>query len=420
MKSEGPKAVAPQTVPLPQAVPQTLHQAILRSVPGYELQMMIGKGAFSECWLAKHLLTGRRVAIKVVPRAEDYAFLEREITIWKDLDHPNIIQLYEVIPKENAIYLSMEYAKDGEVFDYLKNRPTGIPEKDALSIFAQLCLAIKYMHDNCIAHRDIKLENILLTNKIVKLADFGFSTQFSTERPCQEWLGSPDYSAPEILRNEPYDPRKSDSWSLGVVLFALMTGYLPFSRSEDDDGIIVDIELKVRERVLQGNFYLPASIPKSVQTIIINLLQDDPKSRWSTEKVLESYSLQQHIPICLNFCKGTIPRVLVSQLPGVINAMQSKGSNLDATRALWKIMAGRSDDLDGRSDDNTNGLNSGLDGASSSSLAKDFEPGPDENSSSWKNVFGFLPWPMAQYRNVENTGLSSAESSSGGSSSAGS
>ncbi|PJF19989.1 BMA-PAR-1, isoform d [Paramicrosporidium saccamoebae] len=350
--------------------------------------------------------------------------LEREVELWKGLEHQNIVQLYEVITLEGKVYLSMEYAEEGELFRLLEDHPNGLPEKQALRIFVQICSAIKYMHDHNIAHRDIKLENAFLSGGVAKLGDFGFAARALPNQECDEWLGSPEYSAPEILRNEPYHPKRSDSWSLGVVLFSLMTGYLPFSRAEDDSPGSENVEQRVRERVLSGDYSIPEFIPDELRNIIYNLLVQSPNMRWTPARILEDCYLQQYITVDQPKKTKTLGNISVCDLSGVSESMQAKGSKPNAAYALCKIIQKnphryewRAYSSDNSSFSTTNdndlgdnfvpseripGNKSFLDDNSTPELFV-YSQVPTRGHSLWQNAFGFLKWKSdsTPYKNVD-------------------
>jgi len=166
----------------------------------------------------------------------------------KLLNHPNIVKLYEVIDTPTELYLFMEYASSGEIFDYLVAHGR-MKEKEARRIYRQIVSAIDYCHNLHVIHRDLKAENLLLdSNMNVKIADFGFSNQFSPGQRLNTWCGSPPYAAPELFQGKEYSGPEVDIWSLGVVLYVLVCGGLPF------DGSTL---AKLRARVLAGKFKVP-------------------------------------------------------------------------------------------------------------------------------------------------------------------
>ena len=215
-----------------------------------------------------HRLTGTRVAIKQIPKAMS-ASLTREIHHHRQLHHPNVTQLYEVIATESNIWLVTELCSGGELFDYLSEKGR-LAENEVRLLFGQLCLAIAYVHEKGIVHRDLKLENVLLDERCrVKLGDFGFTREFERGTLLETFCGTTGYAAPEMLLAKKYlgpgelaldsisYPRTDvwntltpevDIWSLGVILYTLLTGTLPFD--DDDDSIM-------REKVIIGEYEDP-------------------------------------------------------------------------------------------------------------------------------------------------------------------
>ena len=172
----------------------------------YKLLKTIGKGNFAKVKLAKHLPTGKEVAIKIIDKAQlNHSSLQklfREVRIMKMLDHQNIVKLYQVIDTEKTLYLVMEYASGGEVFDYLVAHGR-MKEKEARSKFRQIVSAVQYCHQKHIIHRDLKAENLLLDSEMnIKIADFGFSNEFSPGHKLDTFCGSPPYAAPELFQGE--------------------------------------------------------------------------------------------------------------------------------------------------------------------------------------------------------------------------
>ena len=323
--------------------------------PGYTIVREIGRGGFGTCWLALHRLTGCPVAIKAIsggPVAQRKA-LEREIGLWQSLEHPNIIHLYEVWSEGPTTCIIQEYAPGGDLFDLLDQQRSSakqLPPSRGLAIFAQICRAVEYLHARGIAHRDLKLENILITTtlqnrEVAKVGDFGFAISTAGSDLSQEWMGSIEYAAPEVLANEPYDPRRADCWSLGVVLFALLVGYLPFSKPEDDAPGLFDVEKKVRQRILAHDLRLPASIPDgSLSSLVKNLLHPNPAHRWSVTRALRALDQAMGRELPPEEPPPNLQRMLASiplaRLPGIqewLEAGQGR-RRLDAVNALCKIM----------------------------------------------------------------------------------
>lgn len=169
----------------------------------------------------------------------------------KMLNHPNIVKLIQVIETEKTTYLIMEYASKGELFDYLVLNGR-MKEKEAREKFRQIVSAVQYCHQKGIVHRDLKAENLLLDADLnIKIADFGFSNEFTTGSKLDTYCGSPPYAAPELFRGLKYDGPEVDVWSLGVLLYTMVSGTLPF------DGATLR---ELRERVLRGKYRLVLKI----------------------------------------------------------------------------------------------------------------------------------------------------------------
>jgi len=179
---------------------------------------------------------------------KELALLEREIDIMKKLQHPNIIQLMEVIDSQDTLYLVLEYVSGGELFDSIVNRGS-YTEEEAAKIIKQILDAINYVHSLGIAHRDLKPENLLLLgdgSDTVKIADFGLSKDFSEEKLSTS-CGTPDYVAPEVLVGDPYD-KSVDIWSIGVITYVLLCGFPPFYGDSQKD---------LFENIMKGNYDFP-------------------------------------------------------------------------------------------------------------------------------------------------------------------
>ncbi|KAJ3069802.1 hypothetical protein HDU98_007151 [Podochytrium sp. JEL0797] len=250
------------------------------SIGYYDLEKSVGEGNFAKVKLATHCLTGEKVAVKIIDKEKlDPATakkLFREVRIMKLLNHPHIVRLYEVIDTPNELYLIMEYAAGGEIFDYLVAHGR-MKEKEARRHFRQIISAIEYCHEMRIIHRDLKAENLLLdANMNIKIADFGFSNQFNPGECLNTWCGSPPYAAPELFQGKEYLGPEVDIWSLGVVLYVLVCGALPF------DGSTLP---KLRARVLAGAYKVPFYMSTDCERLVKKMLVIDPKKRASLDQV---------------------------------------------------------------------------------------------------------------------------------------
>uniref|UniRef100_A0A8C9ULA4 non-specific serine/threonine protein kinase n=1 Tax=Spermophilus dauricus TaxID=99837 RepID=A0A8C9ULA4_SPEDA len=187
------------------------------------------QGNFGTVRLARHILTGAEVAVKTVGKGElDPAFLQAEVAIMKAVEHPSVVQLFQVVETADRVYLIMEYAGWGQLLQYIPEG-VGLPEQEAQGLFEQVASALRACHAQGIAHRDVKAENILLDARgLVKLCDFGLGCQFRRGELLHTVCGTATYWAPELFLDQPYHGPAVDVWSLGVVLYLMLTGHLPF------------------------------------------------------------------------------------------------------------------------------------------------------------------------------------------------
>ncbi|XP_064159593.1 MAP/microtubule affinity-regulating kinase 4 isoform X1 [Anguilla rostrata] len=251
-------------------------------IGNYRLLKTIGKGNFAKVKLARHILTGREVAIKIIDKTQlnptSLQKLFREVRIMKGLNHPNIVQLFEVIETDKTLYLIMEYASGGEVFDYLVSHGR-MKEKEARAKFRQIVSAVHYCHQKNIVHRDLKAENLLLdADSNIKIADFGFSNEFTLGNKLDTFCGSPPYAAPELFQGKKYDGPEVDIWSLGVILYTLVSGSLPF------DGQNLQ---ELRERVLRGKYRVPFYMSTDCEGILRRFLVLNPTKRCTLEQIMK-------------------------------------------------------------------------------------------------------------------------------------
>ncbi|XP_044157138.1 NUAK family SNF1-like kinase 1 [Bufo gargarizans] len=202
----------------------------------YQLLETLGRGTYGKVKRAVDKSTGMMVAVKLIQKDKitdelDRVHLQREIEITALLKHEHIIQVFEVFESTDKIIIVMEYASNGELYDFINNKHQ-LPESDARRFFRQIVSAVHYCHKNGIVHRDIKLENILLDENLnVKLADFGLSNLYHKNQVLETYCGSPLYASPEIVKGLPYHGPEVDCWALGVLLYALIYGSMPFDNS---------------------------------------------------------------------------------------------------------------------------------------------------------------------------------------------
>lgn len=300
----------------------------------WKLGKTLGRGATGRVLLGVHQTTGQKAAVKVVSKSElgeDQAAkagglpygIEREIIIMKLLTHPNVLRLYDVWETSKALYLVLEYVEGGELFDLLVERGP-LHEQEAVKYFRQIILGTAYCHALGICHRDLKPENLLLDASLnVKLADFGMAALESNGKLLETSCGLPHYAAPEIVSGLKYHGAASDVWSCGVILFALLTGRLPF-----DDENIRNLLLKVQA----GNFEMPQDLSPEAQDLIWRMLTVDPNDRILTSLVLSHRLL----------AKYTIPNedlISVKSLPHPDTAHRSLGSRKNIDRQILENLS---------------------------------------------------------------------------------
>ncbi|XP_051896066.1 serine/threonine-protein kinase SIK2a isoform X1 [Pristis pectinata] len=271
--------------------PGKLHRGPVR-VGFYDIERTLGKGNFAVVKLGRHRITKSEVAIKIIDKSQlDAVNLEkiyREVQIMKLLDHPHIIKLYQVMETKNMLYLVTEYAKNGEIFDYLANHGR-LSELEARRKFWQILSAVEYCHNRKIVHRDLKAENLLLdSNMNIKIADFGFGNFYEPGEPLATWCGSPPYAAPEVFEGQQYEGPLLDIWSLGVVLYVLVCGALPF------DGPTLPV---LRQRVLEGRFRIPYFMSEDCEHLIRRMLVLDPSKRLTIAQIKDHKWMLAEVPV---------------------------------------------------------------------------------------------------------------------------
>ena len=210
----------------------------------YIIKEIIGNGTFSKVKLGINKYTNEKVAIKLLEKKKitekkDLERIFREMSIVKNLNHPNIIKTYEIFENEKYYYIIMDYCKGGELFDYIVKKGR-LNEEETSFFFYQIINGLEYIHSKNIVHRDLKPENLLLTDKNkLKIIDFGLSNYFNLNKENKTKLlktpcGSPCYAAPEMVSGNKYNGFKTDIWAIGIVLYAMIVGYLPFEDSDND------------------------------------------------------------------------------------------------------------------------------------------------------------------------------------------
>ena len=289
-------------------------------LPNYRIGKTLGIGSFGKVKVAEHVLTGHKVAIKILNRKKIKAIhmeekVRREIKILRLFMHPHIIRLYEVLETPHDIFVVMEYVKSGELFDYIVEKGR-LGENEARHFFQQIVSGVEYCHRNMVVHRDLKPENLLLDSKNnVKIADFGLSNVMRDGHFLKTSCGSPNYAAPEVISGKLYSGPEVDVWSCGVIMYALLCGSLPF-----DDESIPNLFKKIKG----GIYTLPSYVSPGARDLISRMLLVDPLKRITMAEI------RNH-----PWCTCHLPRYLAVPPPDTLSqATNIDIETLEATVAL--------------------------------------------------------------------------------------
>ena len=256
----------------------------------YKIKETIGKGTFSIVKLGINKITKEKVAIKILKKKkikykEELERIEREINILQKLEHINVIKIYKINEDEDKYYIFMEFCENGELFHYIVDHQR-LDEEVASFFFYQLINGLEYIHSENIVHRDLKPENLLLgKGNILKIIDFGLSNFCEPENYLETPCGSPCYASPEMVCGDKYNGHMIDIWSTGIILFAMLCGYLPF---EDPDN---DILFK---KILKCKILYPDYLSAMSINLMKKILVVDPNKRITLEEIKQfQYSICQ-------------------------------------------------------------------------------------------------------------------------------
>ncbi|KAK1887799.1 SNF-related serine/threonine-protein kinase [Dissostichus eleginoides] len=271
----------------------------------YSLGRTLGRGHFAVVKLARHVNTRQLVAVKMIDKTKldvmATSHLLQEVRCMRLVQHPNVVRLYDVIDTPSTLFLIMELAEGGDLYDYILRHEGGVAEGTAKRHFAQIVRAVAYCHQLHVVHRDLKPENVVFFPQqgAVKLTDFGFSNLFQPGTMLATSCGSLAYSAPEILLGEEYDapavghPLKkassrivrsfcstlgtsSDIWSLGVILYMLVCGVPPFQETNDSETLVMILDCRYR---------FPEHVSDDCRDLISRMLQKAPSLRASLQEI---------------------------------------------------------------------------------------------------------------------------------------
>ena len=253
------------------------------SVGPYTFQGLIGEGAFSVVRLVQERNSGSYYACKIVPRdrinsKQLEARFEQEIRINQQLHHPGVVEMYDLLSDEKNFYIVMEFCPNRDLFQFIVDRQS-LTEDEARPLFRQLLEALDYVHSMGVSHRDIKPENLLIDRYgYVKLSDFGLSRFIRANGLVDTPCGSPCYASPECVSGKPYNGITTDVWSAGVILFAMLTGQLPWTKRN---------QAQLFKQIRRGEYKVPSSLTPACQDFIRGLMKVDLKTRLTIPQALE-------------------------------------------------------------------------------------------------------------------------------------
>lgn len=249
-------------------------------------------GNFGEIWKCSNLTTGDTVMCKIFyiescKNPEYYAHLQNKLMVYSKLSHPNIAKLLDVITDDEKIYIFIEYYTNGSLNDIvMSTNGNGLPEDKARHYFKQIMQALFFIHRMGVAHRDLKLENIVITNDDnVKLTDFEMCKKQDPGNLSLTTCGTLLYVAPEIIKEEPYDGMKADIWSAGVVLYAMVSGHFPWMT--DTSLTPNKMVHETAKQIISGEIVLPDDLSFELENLLFNILNVDPNERPTAEDILQ-------------------------------------------------------------------------------------------------------------------------------------
>ena len=246
---------------------------------GYIFGRTLGSGAYAKVKSAHAVKLNKKVAIKIInkksaPKDMISKFLPREIETLRAAEHENVIKLHEVIENDDRIFLVMELAECGDLLDFINSRKY-LSEQTARNLFKDLVSGIGKCHSMKIVHRDLKCENLLLDSQSrLKISDFGFARRHEGKH-LETYCGSYSYAAPEVIMGDPYNGEAADIWSMGVILYAMVVGRLPFK----------DSDVKSLLTQLSTNLRFPTRISEELKDLICKMLTFSPKERLTLSQI---------------------------------------------------------------------------------------------------------------------------------------
>lgn len=258
----------------------------------YHISKALGEGSYAKVYLAFSVLAGLPVAIKCYEKANiksesTFKCIMKEVEIMKGLNHPNIVRLIEIFEDEDHIFVVLEHADRGDLLSYVKNNGR-LSEAEMARVLGQILNGLHYLHNNKILHRDIKLDNILLTTQgQIKICDFGVSTRVLNKTLIHEHIGTPAYLAPEIIEGGGYTGFQVDVWSLGVMAFICVLGVIPFRGEAIPD---------LNKNILHSEPYFPENhgLSPTMHGVLSGMLKKNPRSRLTVQKTAALLGIKLH------------------------------------------------------------------------------------------------------------------------------
>ena len=296
-------------------------------VGDYIILNTLGTGTFGRVKLAEHVITGQKVAVKIINKQKMHQMnmhekLSREIDILKVMAHPHVIRLYELIDSPTELFMVMEYVSGGELFDYIVHK-VRLRESEARRLFQQIISGVEFCHSHMVCHRDLKPENLLLDKDLqIKIADFGLSNRMWDGEFLKTSCGSPNYASPEVVSGKFYAGPETDVWSAGVCLYALLCGSLPF-----DDENVPNLFRKIKH----GNFTLPGHISADAKDLIVQMLVVDPTKRLTIPQIRKHRWFRVGLPEYLRHPLKYVTETYSSSLeldPQVVDELNRLGINI--------------------------------------------------------------------------------------------
>lgn len=256
---------------------------------GLLVRQTLGSGSYSKVKLALCLENYEfpKAAVKIIdrnkaPRDFQTRFLPRELSIWPRMVHKNIARMHEMFEDNYRVYMVLEFAENGDVLRFIQ-KSGAIKGHLARTWIHQVCDAVRYLHNQDITHRDLKLENLLLDHAFnIKICDFGFVKSHSMKELSKTYCGSKSYASPEILRGEPYDPKKADIWAIGVILYIFITGKMPFDESKGNQGVLEE------QKRLNFPWQKFKYVTTEIKDLILSLFQSNYADRPDINGILDT------------------------------------------------------------------------------------------------------------------------------------